>query len=99
MAVPAINFWPRCLPQATYHYTQRLLLPTWTVAAVAEAARVSCHTVQRVPAGLFMYHSTNAPRRRKLGPPHKMTMAARNALAELVRQKPSLHQYEMAEFI
>ena len=55
-----------------------------------------CSTCARWPLYVSLYACS---RRRKLGPPHKMTMAARNALAELVRQKPSLHRYEMAEFI
>ena len=71
----------------------------WTVTAIAEAARVSSRTVQRVLANLSINNHARPPRLRKLGPPHKLTTAARNALAELVRKRPWLYQDEMAEFV
>lgn len=93
------TYWPRRLPSTAYAYITRLLLLQWKVPAIADAAKTSSRTVQRILANLSTHGSARAPRTRKLGCPRKITVAASRALEEQIRKTPWMYQDEMTQFI
>lgn len=87
------------LPASMRSRIIRFLFRHWRPDAIAKEVGCSVTTVYEYQENLFMYGSISAPRRRRLGRPCKITIAAGDSLIEYLERYPWTYQKEMAWFL